>query len=376
MIKVLQLTKHFPPFNGGIESVTHDLTEGLARRGYSVDVLCCNDSNRTVESVNPQYRVIRAGRLFKAFSTSVSPSLIRQLWKVRSTYDIIHVHLPDPMAVLAIFLCRPKSKLIIHWHSDIVKQSTLLRLFAPLQNWILKRCVNVIGTSPLYIKESRQLRHFQKKCVSIPIGIDSKRIKVNEDLVRDLSARYKGKKIVFSLGRLVYYKGFNFLVEAASFLDDNVIVLMGGAGPLDRPLRSQIERLGLNEKVKLLGRITDEQVSSILSISSLFCFPSTKKSEAFGVVQLEAMYLGVPIVATNIPGSGVPWVNQHNVTGLNVSVENSKELGLAMQAILNDRNLAKRFSINGKRRYQDLFTCGRMIQLVEALYHSVMRGTE
>lgn len=368
MIKVLQLTKHYPPYKGGIESVTYDLTEGLIDERVKVDVLCCNDKNRTVVDDEFGYKVIRAASLGKLFSTSISPALIWELKKLINNYHIIHVHFPDPMSALALFLTRPRCKIIVHWHSDIVKQKNILKLFLPLQEWILERADKIIGTSPIYIAESLQLRKVIQKCVSIPIGIKKDRVKLDRTIISAVKKEFLGKRIIFSFGRHVYYKGFQHLIDSAEYLPSDTVILIGGDGPLRKTYQSQIDEKNLGSRVKLLGRLSDMQVYSILKASNIFCFPSTEKSEAFGVVQVEAMCLGIPIVATNIPGSGVPWVNQHNVTGLNVEPSNSRELGKAMSQILSDPPLTKLFSKNGRRRYLDVFMASNMVNSVKNLY--------
>lgn len=370
--KILHITKHYPPHKGGIESVTFDIVEGVHQRGHMVDVLCCNEKNLTEIDYFDTYKVTRASRLAKKFSTSLSLSLILKLYTIRNDYQLIHLHLPDPMSVFAMFLVRPKGKLVIHWHSDIIKQKKLLKVFLPLQNWILKRADKIIGTSPIYIAESEQLRRFIYKCVSVPIGIQESRITVNMDIAAKFLKDYPGKKLIFSLGRLVYYKGFQYLIEAAKLLPDEAIVLIGGDGELREDLKNKIRLANLESKIILLGRISDEVVYSVMSISSIFCFPSTEKSEAFGVVQLEAMALGVPIVATDIIGSGVPWVNKHRLSGINVRTKDPIALAGAINELLHNLDVAKRLGANGRKRFETMFTQKSMVDSILKLYRKVL----
>ena len=188
----------------------------------------------------------------------ISLQMILKLRKIASGYDIIHVHHPDPMAALALWFSGYKGKVVLHWHSDIVKQKKLLWLYAPLQSWLIRRADLIVGTTPIYLSASRHLTHVQDKCTYLPIGIEP--IIPDEEKVSALKAKYAGKKIIFSLGRLVHYKGYRYLVEAAKYLDDNYIVLIGGSGALREELQLQIDSEGIAHRVKLLGRVPDEDL--------------------------------------------------------------------------------------------------------------------
>ncbi|SEW14496.1 rhamnosyl/mannosyltransferase [Chitinophaga sp. YR573] len=371
-MRILQLTKHYPPHIGGIETMTYDLTEGLNRAGVVCDVYCANDHNSTEEDEVRGYKVLRAARLAKMLSTSIAPALIKSLWKVRNQYDIIHVHFPDPMSALAIYLTRPKAKIVIHWHSDIIKQKMVLKVYLPLQNWILKRADAIIGTTSKYINESWQLKKVVNKTTPIPIGIRPGSLVVNDADVQMIREKYVGKRIVFSLGRLIYYKGFEYLIEAAQYLPDDVVVLIGGAGELELKLAGMVERLGLANKIVLLGPISHQLVGAYFKACDVFCLPSVERSEAFGIVLLEAMSFGKPIVAADIPGSGVPWVNHHHVTGLNVPVKDAKALSDGILQILGNRPLYDQFSANAYSRFKELFTDETMVQLCIKLYHDIL----
>ena len=360
-MKILQLTKHYPPYPGGIESVTYDIVEGINKMRYRSDVLCANDKwINIVEHVN-NYRVWRMASFGKVMSTSIAPSIILQLYKLRYSYDIIHVHFPDPMNALALYLVRPKARVVVHWHSDIIKQKGLFWLYRPLQNWILKKADLIVGTSPIYINGSKYLTKYLNKTIAIPIGITAENIKSSHVEVEKVKGKYPGKKIIFSLGRLIYYKGFEFLIEAAKYLLDDVVILIGGEGKLYNRLKDQIQRNGFEKKIFLLGKISQYSLGNYYSACDIFCLPSVESSEAFGVVLLEAMRFGKPIVATNIPGSGVPWVNQNGVTGFNVEIRSPKALANGINNLLRNQGLYKEFSQNALRRFDRFFTSDKMV---------------
>ena len=369
-MKILQLSKFFPPFWGGIETAVFEMAEALnSHVGITCEVLCCNTKLKNEEEFyNGKYKVMRAASFGRLFSTSISPAIVIKLFKIRNDYDIIHVHFPDPITGLALFLSRPKCKVIIHWHSDIIKQKYLLKLYLPIQNWLLRRSDLIIGTSPKYIAESPQLAKFTYKCVSIPTGVTINPEWIEAEKVNKIKESYTGKQILFSLGRLVYYKGFEYLIEAAAKLPNSYVILIGGVGPLENSLRQKIEQLGLNEKVILLGRISQQDLPSYFAAAELFVFPSIEKSEALGAAQIEAMGYGKPIVATDIPMSGVSWVNAHMISGINVERKNAVALANGILKIMNDQALLKQLSLGSLNRYQELFTSSKMNELVKKSY--------
>ena len=219
-LKVLQLGK-FYPIRGGVEKVAFDLMKGLSERGIECHMLCAAEEGEDrIILLNEHAQLICTHTWVKACATMISPSMIFTLRKICGKYDIIHVHHPDPMACLALFLSGYKGKVVLHWHSDIQKQKMLLKLYYPLQQWLLKRADVIVGTSPVYLAESPFLQHVQHKTVCLPIGVEP--MQPVPEAVKALRSEYPGKKIVFSLGRLVAYKGYRFLVEAAQYLKDGI----------------------------------------------------------------------------------------------------------------------------------------------------------
>lgn len=371
-MKVLQLGK-FYPIQGGVEKVMFDLLDGLSNKGILCDMLCAN------ADVGEPTRIIRHNKFSeiictktqcKKFATMVSLQMITLLRKISSDYDIIHIHHPDPMAALALFLSGYKGKVVLHWHSDILKQKFLLKFFMPLQNWLIRRADLIVGTTPVYVAQSPHLKKAQNKCTYLPIGIEP--IAYDENKVLLLKDKFKGKKIIFSLGRLVDYKGYKYLVDAAKYLPDNYVVLIGGSGPLKSALQKQIEHDDLRGKVILLGRISDEELPTYYGACDLYCLPSIMKTEAFAIVQIEAMSCGKPIVATKIPESGVSWVNADGESGLNVPVKDSKALASAIERILNDRNLYLQLAKGAKERFNHLFLKEKMVDECIGKYESLL----
>lgn len=367
----LQLTKFYPPVRGGIETIAFELASGLIERGHSVDVLCSNNKLCTVQEMGERgENVTRTGALVKILSTSISPRMVLELLRRRSRYEIIHVQFPDPMAVLALLIARPRSKLIIHWQSDIVNQRKTLKLFSPFQQLILRRANAIICTSKAYAAASKWLSPFANKVRVIPLGIREPEAP-SASILEKIKDRYAGRKIVFSLGRMTEYKGFNVLINAAASLPDDVIILVGGGGSLLKQYRQDVVGLSLQNRVDFLGELTSDEAAALLHACDVFCLPSINKAEAFGVVLLEAMAAGKPIVTTNIPGSGVPWVNRHMVSGINVPPGDAKALALAIMKLFSDQKLYDLLAAGGRARYLKTFTASKMVERVERLYDEV-----
>jgi Glycosyltransferase len=365
-LKILQLGK-FYPIKGGVEKVAYELMLGVSSRGIRCDMSCAaSRGNGKIHIINDHASLITTKSLTKLASTMISPNMIFALKKFCDRYNIIHVHHPDPMACVALFLSGYKGRVILHWHSDIIKQRVLLNFYRPLQSWLIKRADIIIGTTPTYLEESPFLKGYKEKLRCIPIGIDP--VNVDEYSSRQLRKKYGNKKIVFSLGRLVEYKGYEYLIESAKYLPEDYIILIGGTGPLKESLEEKIRVNNLSSKVEMIGRIEDSDLSKYYAGCDIFCLPSIYKTEAFGIVQIEAMSCGKPIVATSIPHSGVPWVNKNNISGINVMPRSSKELADAIIKITSNTSVYNKYSIGAKERFNALFRKEKMIESCLEVY--------
>lgn len=362
-MRVLQLGKFYPVF-GGVEKVMYDLTSGLG-----CDMLCASADKRrefNTISVDGGGCIFVAPTIFKAAGTMIAPKMVSWLKRHAREYDLIDIHHPDPMAGLALRLSRFKGTVILHWHSDIIGKGVFRFLYKPIQNWLVRRADKIVGTTPVYVSESPDLKDVQDKTTFIPIGIEP--LRTDGESVEKIRRELEGKKLVFSLGRLIPYKGYEHLIRAASYLPDEYRVVIGGSGPLRDRLQDEIDRLGLSCKVTLAGYMKEEDLPAWFAAADVFVLPSVTKNEAFGIVQIEAMSVGTPVVATKIPGSGVSWVNEDGVSGINVEPRNPKALADAMMAVAKDEASRKTFSKSAFLRYEALFTEELMINKITELY--------
>ena len=385
-MKILQLGK-FYPIRGGVEKVMWDLTKGLAERGECCDMLCAMLPGQQVDWKDSQYLQSRDGLPAFQFSASshvycvpaktkkaatmISPEMIRRLKKIHADYDIIHVHHPDPMACLALKLSGFKGKVVLHWHSDIISQRVWLALYKPLLKWLIKRADVIVGTTPVYLEQSPWLAGVEKPKEVVPIGTAP--VPADDEAIRRESERYKGKRIIFSLGRMVPYKGFPYLVEAAKHLPDDYVVLIGGSGPDYPELQETIYAHDLDGKVRLLGYLTDEQTHALFHACTLFVLPSVMKTEAFGIVQIEAMSCHKPVVATLIPESGVSWVNKDGGSGINVPCRDARAIADAICQICKDSETYQKYSEGAYDRYLEYFTYNRMIDQTKSVYEKLFQ---
>lgn len=371
-MKILQLGK-FYPIRGGVEKVMYDLMIGLSESQIKCDMLCASTEGFPAGEIviNPFATLFVVPTKIKFAATMLAPSMIPKLKKIANNYDIIHIHHPDPMAALALFFSRYRGKVVLHWHSDILKQKNLLRIYQPLQSWLIKRADVIVGTTPVYVEQSSFLQKFKSKLDFIPIGV--KPIKADPELVNKILEKNKDKFIVFSLGRLVEYKGFEYLIKSARFLTSNTKIVIGGKGPLHDYLQNLIIELRIQDKVELLGFVSDEDAYAYFMACDTFVLSSIWKTEAFGIVQIEAMSCAKPIITTDIAGSGVNWVNKNNISGVVVPICDEESIANTVNSLIANEFLYKKLAKGSLDRYNNLFTSKSMVEKCLQVYNNIFK---
>lgn len=359
-MKILQVSKYYFPFVGGVEQVARDCSNSL-KETNEVKVICFNhekgDKIDTVDNVE----VVRAGCFTKIASQSLSFSYYKNLKKVFKSFvpDLVIFHYPNPFAahyLLKILKKYTNCKLIIYWHLDIVKQRFLGKLFNGQTKRLIKRAVKIFATSPNYIEDSKYLSVNKEKCVVLSCCVNEERLRVNETdvkLSKSIKDRYKGKTICFAVGRHVLYKGIEYLIKASKCLDDNFVVFIGGEGPLTDSLKSLAKN---DDKIIFLGKIKEDELKAYLLACDIFCFPSITKNEAFGIALAEAMSFGKPAVTFTIEGSGVNYVSLDGVTGIEVENRNAIKYAEAIVKLSNDKDLRERYGQAARERVIKNFT--------------------
>jgi len=365
-MRVLQLGKYYYPHMGGIESHLHSLCGELKDR-VDLEVVVCNTAPRTVREVVGGISVTRCAEIFSAASTSICPTMPWEL--SRRDYDLLHLHFPHPMGVMSYLAGRKPSShgLVITYHSDIVRQETLLRLFRPFMHRAMARADVILCTSPDYLDSSPDLRPYRSKCRCIPYGIDLSqfaRTARQEAAAAEIRARYPAPLLV-AVGRLVYYKGFEYLVRAMRGIAARLLLI--GDGPLRSSLEALARECGVADRVYFLGEIHNEEIIPYYLASEVFVLPSVARSEAFGIVQLEAMACGLPVVNTRLD-SGVPFVSKDGESGLTVEPKDPEALAGAIGRLLADPELRRRYGTAARRRVETEFSKELMASRVHAAY--------
>jgi glycosyltransferase involved in cell wall biosynthesis len=365
VLKVLHVGKFYPPHMGGIETHLQALC-GELQRSVDLRVIVASDDTRLVEETIEGVRVARLPTRLTVASTPLCPAMVRGIG--RSAADIVHIHLPNPTAVLAYLASGHRGRLVVTYHSDTVRQKVLGPLFAPFLHQALRRASAIIATSPDYRRTSPVLARYLDRCHVIPYGIALGEFEhADPAAVAEVRARY-GDRLILSVGRLVYYKGFEYLIRAMQQVRGRLIII--GDGPLRQKLQQLVAELGLEEKVVLAGEIQNANVTPYYHAADLFALASIARSEAFGIVQIEAMAAGIPVVNTALD-SGVPFVSLHNQTGLTVAPENPDALAAAINRLLDDQSLRQSLGRAASLRARQEFSLETMTSRVLALYESV-----
>lgn len=360
---ILHIGKFYPPQRGGIETVVHDLAVRQARTDR-VRVIVSNTSARTEVSTADAVDVTRVARLGTVASMPICPGLLPAIR--RAPADIAHLHTPNPGAAAAFLLSGHAGALIVTHHADTLGRRALRRLSDPFVVRVMQRAHRVIVTSRRYLDSSEELIPFREKCRVIPLGIDlPSPAPDTEDLAADLRAHY-GPRIVLAVGRLVPYKGFDVLLRAMKQIDAKLLLV--GSGPLAPQLTTLAANEGVAQKVFMLEHV--DNLAPYFAAASLFVLPSVTRQESFGVVQLEAMAAGLPVVNTDID-SGVPEVSRDGRTGLTVPPRDEAALARAMALLLNREDLRLRFGAAARLRVRTKFTADLMAERTMDLYEEV-----
>jgi glycosyltransferase involved in cell wall biosynthesis len=369
--------------NGGIERHMKLLCDGLTALDVDVTYLVAGDSltsqETAVETPSGNYKLVEAATFGTYFSTAASPMQILKALAMhrKEPFDVVHLHLPNPLAHLASVMLPKSVKRVITWHSDIVKQKRLLSIYLPFLRRFTSSADALIAATPAHFTSSTQIPSdypLNKRHV-IPYGRDftdlvlstattqrCNAVKVNAKQV------FAAGKIIFALGRHVYYKGFDVLIEAMQHVDAQLI--LGGDGPLKAELQQQTERLGIAHKVSFTGSIPEEDLATYFNACDVFCLPSVEQSEAFGLVQLEAMACGKPVVCTQL-NNGVNVVNQAGVTGLAVPVRDTVALAEALNKLLSDDALRSKLGVQAKAHAVSGYSLLAMSNSHFSLYQSL-----
>jgi glycosyltransferase involved in cell wall biosynthesis len=312
--------------------------------------------------------VRRAGSLGVLFSLPISMPFLWQLRTMSKDRDVLHFHMPFPLGDLGCLLSGYKGKVVVWWHSDVVRQKLLMKFYRPIMEKFLKRADVIIVATQGHIDGSDYLPKYRDKCVIIPFGVDQA-IEKKADEYMKLQPLVKKEKInILFVGRLVYYKGCDVLLNAFRAVQGAELTLIGN-GELEAALKEQAKADGIEDKVHFLGNVDEDTLSKAFADCDVFVLPSIVKSEAFGLVQIEAMAYGKPVINTNLP-SGVPFVSLDHITGLTVPPSDVEALSSAMQWMVEHEEERKEMGRKARERVKGCYRMEEMLASVLKVYQN------
>jgi glycosyltransferase involved in cell wall biosynthesis len=367
-LSVIHIGNYYAPHTGGIETHLRDLVSWQSSR-VPVQVVVANvvaKARLTTETeILDGAQITRVACFGILASQPICPSLP---WKLKGRSDsIVHLHLPNPWAAQAYLISGHKGKLVISHHADTLGRRQLRRLVGPLVRRAMKRAEAIIVPSQRYLDSSEELADFRGKCRFIPYGIDGNGFRVDAEAeVRGIQAKY-GPRLIVAVGRMVPYKGFEYLLQAMREVDATLLLI--GNGPLRGQLEAAVERLGIGRKVHLLGHVGN--LVPYYKASQMLVLPSVSRAESFGIVQLEAMAAGIPVVNTDLD-SCVPEVSVDGVTGITVPPKDAKALANAIRTLLDDPETRAKYGRAALVRANEEFSAQRMAERTFEVYQSVL----
>lgn len=346
------------------------LAQGTCRLGIDVDVLALSRNPVPAMMDVGGYRLHRSRLGLEVASTGMSLSVIPRFAELACQADLVHYHFPWPFMDLVHFLARVKKPSVVTYHSDIVRQSSLLQLYRPLMTQFLSDVTHIVATSPNYLETSEVLSGFKAKTSVIPIGLDRAAYPTPDVGSGDYWRQRLGSRFFLFIGVLRYYKGLHILLQAAQGTEFPVVIV--GAGPTEAELKAQAARLGLSN-VHFLGHVSEADKAALLEACYGVVFPSHLRSEAFGVSLLEGAMYSKPMISSEI-GTGTTFVNIGDETGLVVPPADPGALRQAMGQLWEHPEQAAEMGTKAYARYLSHFTADRMCQSYADLYRRLVKG--
>jgi rhamnosyl/mannosyltransferase len=373
-MKILQIYKdYFPPVRGGIEGHINLLANGIRERGHDVEVLVSNRACRFEMTSVDGITITKVPQIARFAAAPINFSLFYWMKKIGSRFDILHFHHPNPTAEISFLLSGLKNKAVVTYHSDIVRQKWISVPLRPLLELFLRKVDRIIATSPNYLESSLILRKYKHKCQVVPLGIKLSRFNSRPAKPGNLELLRKkyGARLILFVGKFRYYKGLHVLIEAMKQVEGSLLLI--GEGNWGKKLKSQVSANGLGRKVFFLGELSDREVDLLLKICDIFVLPSVRRSEAFGIVQLEAMACGKPVICTEL-GTGTTYVTQNQKTGIVVPPNDANELARAINFLLINPELGQKYGRAGLKRVKQYFSIDPVIDNIIGLYSIIFNS--
>jgi len=384
-LKILHIGKYFPPFHGGLENYMRDLMVALGRRGIKNAALVHrHDSSLfTLDEIvrfdAQDLRVVRSGTWTKLLFAPISPAFPWHLRRLIAALkpDILHLHMPNPSVFWCLFL--PSARRIpwvVQWQSDVITsaQGWLMKLtyhlYRPFERAVLRRARAIVAATPPYLDSSQPLQPWLSKCRVVPLGMDASRLAGKTMELQTAPGHFEGLSVL-AIGRLTYYKGIRYLIEATAIVE-NMRLDVVGDGEEARALRALAASLNLQNRVTFHGAADDGELARLLAQCDCLCLPSVERTEAFGMVLLEAMCFSKATVVADVPGSGMGWIVDHGLTGLKVRPADAAALAEAFRQLESDRRKLGELGRAGRLKFERLFEINQAAEGIVDTYRAVL----
>ena len=377
-VRPLHVGKFVPPPYAGIEAHVDTLLRALSPQVEGTLVASQSVLQARAPVVAAPYRLIAVPSLGSLASVAVSPGMLSAVAREFSAdrANLLHLHAPNPWGDLAALALPRQVPVVMTWHSDVVQQKLLFKLYASVQRRALQRVDRVIVFTPKHAESSLQLRGqgLERKLVLLPIGIDFARLDAtphSPEVLQQIDRWAQGRPVVLTVGRHVYYKGYEYLLEAMTQLRSEAVLLMVGTGPLTRELKQRVKSLGLEPRILFLGEVNTSTLVTAVQRCDVFTLPSIETSEAFGIASAEAMAFGKPTVVCSL-NNGVNHLNRDGVTGLATPPKHTRALADAIDTLVQDAAMRARMGQAARAWVRSEFSLEAMREGTLALYRSLL----
>lgn len=373
-MRVLCFGRFYDDIPGGMQRHVEHLFRALRGEVEYVHLVPSRNHRSSVDTLEG-FPLIRRASLNLDGSLAISPGLVTEARRLHRRYqfDLVHLHFPDPMSHLAALALPRELPWVITWHADVVRQKRLLALYRPLLRRAVQWAGAIIVATPSHISSSPALSSLpaERQPHVIPYGFDFARQQARPETVATIRQRFPGRRI-FALGRHVYYKGFDRLISAVATLPSDIQLIIGGTGPLTESWRELAGQLGIAQRVHFTGLLPEAELPAWYQACDVFCLPAVSEAEAFGIVQVEAMAAGRPVVSTRLQ-SGVSVVNRDGETGLLVPPDDIPALAAALQRLLDDAALRERLGRQAREHALREFSLETMGARTLAVYRDCLQ---
>lgn len=361
-LRVLHIGKYYYPFKGGIETFLQGVVENKQYQKYIESHVLVHHDICNVPTGSEIINGVKITKVRKQGTLLYAPicaSFLKHLERLIAEFkpDVIHIHMPNLSAFACLFSKQARQvPWVVHWHSDVLGSASETFIKVAYQGYriferaLLNRAAKVIATSPCYLECSSSLQMVKDKTLVVPLGIE-----ISEVQKRNTYDGSNKQLSVLVVGRLTYYKGHQLLLKAINNVS-NINIRIVGKGELYNKLCESVAELSLQDQVTFLGHVSDEQLNFEFSQADLLCLPSIEKTEAFGMVILEAAKYSKPSLVTSVKGSGMSWVVQNFETGFVVKENDVDSLKECLLYALNNKNELINLGMAARARLEKKFS--------------------